>query len=465
MTYSLTMTCDVAVLGGGPGGMAAALSASTRGMRVVLIDGGGFLGYGLHGAYKSKGMWELAKDWIVARKLGYGYVPSGEEVRFNEIHARLQSGVEQLTAMYLRYLALQKVQFIHGFARFLDPNSVEVNGQRISAKYFIIATGSKPRPLPGVTVDGRLIMTSDEIVDVEEGFDSLIVVGAGVLGCEFASIFSAFGVHVTILDSADRLMGSEDPDISDLLTNIYQKNGVSVRPSVRTKSIRAMDGEVKTELEDGSVIVTARALLAIGRISCSDTLNIPAAGVEADIVGTIPVNDSLQTNVAHIYAVGDVGQRNTPLDLALVQVAEAEGRMAVKHICGEDIDTHPDHIPFIIFTMPMIAGAGLTETQARKRHGNVRVAKFLNLRNHRYHAMRSSEGFLKLIVGPPGDDRVLGVRAVGAQADNVIGEVAVLIDNKIPYTYLLDCIHAHPSLAESLQNAARIIAGLLPPRH
>ena len=442
--------------------MAAAFAASTREMRVVLMDGGNFLGYSLHGAYKSKAMWELAKDRIVARRGGHGYVPSGDEVRFNEIHGHLERGTAELTQMYLHYLDLKKVRFIHGFARLEDSHTVEVNGERIRTRDIIIATGSKPRTLPGVAVDGKWIMTSDHIVDVDENIDSLMVVGAGVLGCEFASIFTALGTPVTLLDRSDRLLGNEDLDVSDLLTEIYQKNGIDVRRSARTKNIELREGKVRTELDDGSVMVTDRALLSIGRVPSSGPLNLAAAGVQTDPSGIIPVNDNLQTNVSHIYAVGDVGQRNTPLDLALVQIAEAEGRMAVKHIHGEAIDIHKAHVPFIIFSLPMIAGAGITETEARRRYGNVRVARLHNVRNHRYQAMRSFEGFVKLIVGPPGMDRVLGVRAIGAQADNVIGEVSVLIDNKIPYTYLLDCIHAHPSLAESLQSAARIIAGVLP---
>jgi dihydrolipoamide dehydrogenase len=289
------------------------------------------------------------------------------------------------------------------------------------------------------------------------------VVGAGVLGCEFSSIFCALGVKVTLLDRAERLLGNEDPDISALLTDVYRKNDVTVRRSVRVRSIRITNGKVQMELEDESSVISDRALISIGRVPCSDNLNLESAGIETDPCGFISVNDSLQTSVPNVYAVGDVGQRNTPLDLALVQVAEAEGRMAVKHICGEPIAIHFEHIPFIIFTMPMIAGAGLTETDASRRYGNVRAAKFFNIRNHRYRAMQSHEGFLKLIVGPHGDDRILGVRAVGSQADNVIGEVAVLIDQRTPYTYLLDCIHAHPSLAESLQSAARVIAGILPP--
>ena len=454
--------CDLAILGGGPGGMAAALWGATQGLGVVLIDGGSFLGYGLHGAYKSKALWESAKDWISAERLGWDCIPEARGTLFDTIHARVQTGMTDLTGMYLDYLNLKKVRFVRGFGAFAGPHAIDVDGERVEANRIIIATGSRPRLIEGAAVDGKLIMTSDDIVDLRERFDSLVVIGAGVLGCEFSSIFSALGVKVTLLDKAQRLLGNEDPDISELLTDIYSKDEIDVRRTARVKSVKAVNGEVRTELDDGSDFITDRALVSIGRVPCSDKLNLESVGVETDPWGFIPVNDNLQTSMPHVYAVGDVGQRNTPLDLALVQVAEAEGRMAVKHICGESIDIHPEHVPFIVFTMPMIAGAGLNETQARKRYGSVRVAKFFNIRNHRYRAMQSHEGFLKLIVGPQGDDRILGVRAIGSQADNVIGEVSVLIDNKVPYTYLLDCIHAHPSLAESLQSAADVIAGILP---
>ena len=366
--------------------------------------------------------------------------------------------------MYTRYLDAYQAELILGRARFLDPHAVEVNGRRIEGDAFIIATGAKPRTLPNVTVDGCLIMTTQHIVDVCEPFGSLLIVGAGVSGCEFASIFCALGVCVTLLDSAERLLGNDDEDISDLITESYLRGGIDVRFSARTRAMEIVDGRVKTTLADGSVVVSDRALLSIGREGASADLGLEATGVQVDRGGLIPVNDNLQTNVPHIYAVGDVGVRNTPLDMALVHVADAEGRMAVEHLCGRTVSIHPEYVPFIIFTLPMIAGAGLTEAQARSRHGDaIRVAKFLNARNHRYHAMRSFEGFVKLVVAPEGDDRILGVRAIGEQADNVIGTASVLIDNGITYTYLLDALQAHPSLGESLQNAARVIAGFLPP--
>ena len=454
---------EIVVIGAGPAGMAAALAAGARGKRVALISAGPLLGDGLQGAYKSKAMWELARDRLIACKPGYGYAPTGRGVRFAEIHEQLERGAEELREMYARYLERYEVELVQGRARFVDPHAVEVNGARIEADYLVIATGSRPRALPGVVVDGRRIMTTQHVVDLTEGFESLLIVGAGVSGCEFASVFSALGVCVTLLDSAPRLLGNEDEDLSLLITEFYRRDGIDVRFSVRTQAMEIVDDRVKATLTDGSVVVADRALLSIGREGATSELGLDTAGVTVGRDGLIPVNDSLQTNVPHIYAVGDVGIRNTPLDMALVHVADAEGRMAIQHLCGAPISIHPEYVPFIIFTLPMIAGAGLNETQARQRHGDVRVAKFLNARNHRYHAMRSFEGYVKLIVGPKGDDRIIGVRAIGEQADNVIGTVAVLIDNGIAHTYLLDALQAHPSLGESLQNAARVIAGFLPP--
>ena len=453
---------DVAILGGGPGGMAAAMAAASRGMTVVLIDGGNFLGYGLQGAFKSKALWEGARDWLSAEGMGWTGTANSQRELFGKIQARVQDGVHYLTAMYLKYMDLKGVCFVRGFAAFVDAHTVTVSGQEFRARHFILATGSTPRTLPDLHVDGRTVMTSDEVVDGKDAFASLLVVGGGVIGCEFASIFSSLGVTVTLLDRAERILSTEDADIAGLLADIYKCNGVEVRSGARLKSLQVVEGKVRGTLEDGSPLAADRVLLSIGRVASTGKLNLGAAGVQTDQQGSIPVNANLQTNVPHIYAVGDVGQRNTPLDLSLVHVAEAEGRMAVTHVCGGQVNIRPNHIPFIIFSMPMIAGAGFTETQAREQFGDVRVASFQNLRNHRYQAMQSHEGFLKLVVGPIGDDRILGVRAIGNQADNVIGEVSVLIDHNIPYTYLLESTHAHPSLAESLQNAARVIAGVLP---
>jgi dihydrolipoamide dehydrogenase len=216
-------------------------------------------------------------------------------------------------------------------------------------------------------------------------------------------------------------------------------------------------------LTDGTEVFTDLALLSIGRIPNADGLNIEAAGVETNKWGYVGTTDWMQTNVPHIYAVGDVGHRNTEHDLCLVHVAEAEGRAAIRYLFEPETRLSTSHVPFIVFTMPMVAGAGFNERDARAKFGEgIRVGKFGHVRSSRAHCQRATDGFVKLIVGPEGDDRVLGARGVGVGVDVICGEASVMIEHGLPYTYLLDSIHAHPSMSESLQGAALIISGELP---
>jgi dihydrolipoamide dehydrogenase len=186
---------------------------------------------------------------------------------------------------------------------------------------------------------------------------------------------------------------------------------------------------------------------------------LAATGVALDERGYIRIDADARTNVPHIYAVGDIGTRNVPSDLSLVHVAEAEGRCAAAHILGIEYPQGLDHIPYIVFTVPMLAGAGVAESYVRERHGGVRVGKYPYARNHRAHAIQPPIGFVKLIVGPPGDDRILGVRAVGPNADAIVGAAAIMIERNLLYTYILESIFPHPSLLECMKGAAHIIAG------
>ena len=173
----------------------------------------------------------------------------------------------------------------------------------------------------------------------------------------------------------------------------------------------------------------------------------------------IPTDSCMRTSVPHIYAGGDVGVRSVPSDLALVHVAQAEGRVAGSEILGIESSQRMDHAPYIIFTSPMIAGAGVTETYAREHYGAVRAGKYPYARNHRAHARLPATGFVKLIVGPPGDDRILGVRAIGNEPDGIVTAASILIEQELPYTYLLESIFPHPSILECLKGVAHIIAG------
>jgi dihydrolipoamide dehydrogenase len=454
---------DVVIVGGGPGGMAAAWNARLQGLSVAIVNGSHILGYGLHGAYKSKAMWELAKDVLVARKIGRGYVPCTGAVDLAEVRKQILEGTEELASMYVAQLSRLGIRMVPGFARFLDAHTVEVEGEHVRGTNMIIATGTRPRVPSGVEIDGERIITSDHAVDMQRSFESITILGAGVIGCEFASIFSAFGMKVTLIDSQRRILASEDEDVSALLGTIMTRRDIALRQGRRMMSMRRQGDRVRTVLDDGEVIESDAALLAIGRTAWTGSLGLGEAGIAVDRQGYVPVDDEMRTSVPSVFAVGDVALQANGEASCLVHVAEAEGRHAVNSILGAKGAIEYGHVPFIIFTHPMIAGVGDNERQAKAREPGARVVRFENARNHRLHAMRSFEGFVKLIVGPEGNDRLLGLRAVGPQADTLIGEVSLMIQHRIPFTALLDSYHAHPSLSESLQNGARVLAGQLPP--
>ncbi len=454
---------DVVVLGAGPGGVAAATSAALKGLKVALISARWLMGYGLEGAYKSKTMFELAREFQRVQTRWKGAI-QGAKVDLANLRTVNDAGAERLRQVQRQQLAGMGVTLLEGHGRLVDPHTVEVGAQRVTGAFLIVATGTRPRCLPGVEPDAHNILTSDEVVSVDRPLRSLLVMGAGVIGCEFAAIFAAIGAEVTLIDSQPRILNHDDDDVSAFITHAMARLGVRVIRGARTHSMICVGDEVHTVLQDGQRFVTDAALLAIGRLPNTEGIGLEAVGLATDARGYIPVSDAMQSAVPHIYAVGDVGQRQTPNDMALVHVAEAEGRAAVSHILGERVSLSEAHVPFIIFTLPMVAGAGYTEREARAKFGDgVRVGKFAHVRNPRAHAMSSIDGFVKLIVGPPGDDRILGARAVGEGVDVIVGQVSVMIEHGLPYTHLLHAIHAHPSLCESLQGAAMILAGEKPP--
>ncbi len=455
---------DLVVVGAGPGGVTAAKAAALRGMSVALVDDNDLMGYGLRGAYKSKALWEMAREQhIMQRRWNLG--PEQVDASLADLCLRNRASSSELRTVHHAQLRKLGVEHIEGRGRFISSEELDVGGRTLRGKRFVIATGTRPRLLPGITVDHRHVMTSDEIVYCDHNPKSLIVLGAGVIGCEFASIFAALGVDVSLLDTKDRVLSHEDADISEVVARSFEHLGVRVWPSVRCVSTSVSDGQVQVTLKDGRELSAEMLLLAVGRVPNTAGLGLDNAGVIVDGRGYIPVSEKLQSNVDHIYAVGDVGLRQNPLDLCLVHVAEAEARCAVAHMADDVSPLNTHRTPFLVFTLPMIAGAGDSERTAREEHGDVRVGKFCNVRNHRSHARGSCHGFVKLVVGPEGDDRVLGVRAVGDGVDTVVGEASLLIEHDLPYTHLLNTLHAHPSLSESLQGAARMIANHAVPYH
>ncbi|PPR57912.1 MAG: Dihydrolipoyl dehydrogenase [Alphaproteobacteria bacterium MarineAlpha3_Bin6] len=448
---------DVLIIGGGPGGISAASKLVLQGKNVLIINDGPLMGYGIEGAFKSKAGYELTREYLHVkyREDVFGPLPA---LNFS----RLKNGIEQsaasLTSMLENRLQRLKVKLIRGQATFKDPHNIIVGKKEFSGEHIIIATGTRPRILPNMTIDGKTIITSDEAINLTNSPKSILILGAGVIGCEFASIFNAVGTEVHLVDSKDHIMSNEDPDVREFLKNAFDAMGINVIPSSRYQTHDPCDDGIRTILSTGE-IMTEMVMLAVGRIPSSKNLNLEATGVKVDDRNYIEIDENACTNVPHIFAVGDIGNRNVPSDLSLVHVAEAEGRCAAAKILDIEYPQGLDHIPYIVFTHPMLAGAGVTEEYVRKKHGDVRVGKYPYARNHRAHAIQPPIGFVKLIVGPSGDDRILGVRAVGPHADAIVGAAAIMIERKLPYTYILESIFPHPSLLECLKGSAQIIAG------
>lgn len=448
---------DVCILGGGPGGLSAASALALRGKRVVVINDGALMGYGIEGAFKSKAAFEITRQFVYSslRPDVFGKLTAPP---FDAVMRGCDRAAEGLNASVQDRLERLKVQVIKGRGRFEDANTIVVGEERIRAPNIIIATGSKPRVPRGVTIDSEYILTSDSVNLCQRLPQSLAVLGAGVIGCEFASIFAALGSQVTLVDSQDRVLSMEDPDVSAFLARTFVERKIHVTPSCRFENIEKVGDGVHTTLSDGSVLKTEAVMIAIGRVACTEGIGLDDVGVAHDR-GWIPTNANMQSNVPHIYAVGDVGVRDTPVDMSLVHVAQAEGSCAAHHIIAREFAQSMDHVPYIIFTIPMVAGAGLSETAARERYGEVRVGKYPYGRNHRAHTMYPPLGFVKLIVGPKGDDRILGVRVVGREADSLVAAASIMIERQLTYDYLMQSIMPHPSLMECLQGAAHIIDG------
>ncbi len=448
---------DVLILGGGPGGISAASKLALQGKKCIIINDGPLMGYGIEGAFRTKAAFEITREYLHMRYMEDIY---GQhfDLSYNMLHQGVDESSSQLSIMLESRLKRLHIKTVQGRGSFIESNRIRVNDDDYTGTKVIIATGTRPRVLPGMPVESDRVITSDTALDLKAAPKSILILGAGVIGCEFASMFNAVGSEVHLVDTKELIMSNEDPDISHFLENAFLARDINIIPGSRYKSMELTENGVKTDITTKE-IETEMVLLAVGRSACSNKMNLDVTGVEIDKYGYISINENMQTNVEGIYAVGDVGYRNIPTDISLVHVAEAEGRRAAAHIMGKLYPQNMDHVPYIIFTVPMLAGAGLSETVAREKYGDIRVGKYPFARNHRAHAMGPPIGFIKLIVGPEGNDRILGVRAIGSASDTIIGAVAIMIERELPYTYLIESIFPHPSLLESLKGAAHIIAG------
>ncbi|MBC7252428.1 MAG: dihydrolipoyl dehydrogenase [Actinobacteria bacterium] len=448
------------IIGAGPGGYVAAIRAAQLGSGVVLVErkllGGTCLNWG---CIPTKALLACAEVVETIREAHEYGVKVGEPVpdlkamveRKEKISAQLRNGIAQL-------LKANKVEVVNGTGRLLSPNRVAVEseeGERIiETEKVIIATGSEPARLPTFDFDQPAILTSTEGLELTEIPKSLIIVGSGVVGSEFATIYNALGTKVTMVELMPRILPTEDERISQQMKRILNKKGIEILTEVTIEEmVEYRPDGVKARLSNGEVLEAEKLLVSIGRSLNSSGLGLEEIGVELGKRGEIVVNERMETSVPGVYAIGDVVG-----GILLAHVASFEGICAAENAMGLDSKMDYDVVPACIFTEPEIASVGLTPAKAEERGVETRIGRFMFGGLGKALAMGKGQGFVQLVVDAS-TDKVLGCQIMGPHASDLIHEVALAIRMGVTAADMGRTVHAHPSLAEAIMEAAEAAHG------
>lgn len=462
---------DLCVIGSGPAGYAAAMRALDLKKKVLLVEKEKVGGTGLYsGALSSKTFWEVSMEISHLRKRLNKYAGGEIKVEFQQILNDVNDAIFlRKIQLETHLLLLQRkkkelLEFVKAEGRLKSNHEVilkKANGEEetIYADNILLATGSRPRKLSHIEIDERTIVTSDGIESFKEFPKSMVILGAGVIGCEWATIFSNFGkTKVYIIDKAERILPFEDEDVSLTIQGHLEDNGVTIHKNSRLERMEIKNGMVEYELiyKDGTreVLTVEKALVAVGRVPNNENLGLEELGIKLKPSGTILDNDS-QTTVPNIYAAGDITS-----DIALVSIAEVEARHAVEKMFG--LNPKPlsyRNISTIMFLNPEVAGVGMNEQEARKKGVCYKVVSLDYSLIPRAIAMRSTKGFFKILVTNDEEMKILGMRAVGEHASTAIQAVALLISMDKGIEDLAELIHPHPSIIEGIQECLRMLKG------
>ncbi|MGQ0811870.1 MAG: dihydrolipoyl dehydrogenase [Nitrospiraceae bacterium] len=460
----------IAILGAGPGGYVAAIRAAQLGAKVTVIEhqalGGVCLNWGCIPSKALLSVVELGDKAKKAEDLGLklqgpiGYDPARMVARKNKVVAGLVKGIATLFKTW-------GIDHVEGKGELWDERTLRATGpdgseRNVQADAVIIATGSSWPNLPLFPIDGQQIITSKQALDLEAVPETLLIIGAGVEGCEFASLYSGMGTQVTMVELMPRVLPLEDEEISSFMARELKKRKVEVRCGTTVERIERQSRSIAATLKDGSVVEAERILVSVGRGLNSSGIGLEKAGVQVGSRGEILVNDRMETNVQGIYAIGDVVGK-----AMLAHVASAQGKIAVENILGHAREIDYRVVPAGIFTLPEIGRVGLTEQQARERcrtsgmnpETAVKVGRFRYAGLGKAQATGDSTGMFK-VIADAGTDALLGVHIIGAHAADLVHEAALAMQLGAKASQIGTMIHAHPTLAEGLMEAAEDVEGL-----
>ncbi|MDD5764775.1 MAG: dihydrolipoyl dehydrogenase [Candidatus Marinimicrobia bacterium] len=449
---------DLIVIGSGPGGYVAAIRAAQLGMNVAVVEkaepGGICLNWG---CIPTKALIKNAEVWQNLRSLGeFGITISQPELNFGkvvrrsrDVAARLSKGIEFL-------FRKNKIAIVKGSGKFLDANTVEVTNPdnnstiQIRSKNIIIATGARTRSIPGVTIDGNRIIGSREAMILPQIPKSIIVIGAGAIGVEFAYIYNSFGAEVNIVEMLPQILPIEDEEISKELTRSFRKRQIGIHTGAKVESVLSKDDSVEVVIDANGVkktLTAEYALMAIGVQPNSENLGLEYLGIEVQ-KGWIKVDEHFQTNIPGVFAIGDV--IGNP---CLAHVASAEGIHAVEFIAGKNpAPVNYSAMPGCTYCQPQVASVGLTEKKSLEQGHEIKTGRFMFRANGKAIASGEIDGFVKVIFDAKTED-LIGAHIIGAEATELLSELTLAVTRKMTFDEFKQSIHAHPTLSEAISES------------
>ena len=451
----------ISILGSGPGGYVAAIKAAQLGAQVTVVEeeevGGTCLN---RGCIPTKSLVASAEALAKARKAeDFGLDLKGKiSPNFSSILARKDRIVKTQVKGVRSLFKSWGITLKEGRGTFISANDLLVTSkdgseERIPSDGTIIATGSKPFEVPAFPFDGKNIISSNEALILNEIPKNILIVGAGIIGCEFACILKEFGSEVTLVEMLPRAVATEDIEISQILEREFRKKKIKLIKNVRAERMDIRGGGVNVILSDGKEIATEKVMVAVGRAFNSNGIGIEKIGLEKGKHGEIVVNGKMQTNIPGVYAIGDVVG-----GLLLAHVASREGIVAVRNMMGLREEMDYSAAPSAIFTSPEIASVGLREQDAADRNISIRTGHFQFRALGKAHIIGEIDGMIK-IVSDLKTDRVLGVHIIGPHASDLIHEGTLAIKNHLTTRDVSETIHAHPTLSEVFLEAAEDVHG------
>lgn len=454
------MDYKVIVIGGGPGGYVAAIRAAQMGAKVAIIEkeqvGGTCLNWG---CIPTKALVAGADMLRKLRSAGeFGINVENVNFDLSKLVDRKDAIVNKMVTGIQYLLKRNKIDLISGTASVLGTNRVVIklndgSTSELEGENIILATGTRPAIIPTLGYDGEVVITSNEALNIREVPSELLVVGGGVIGCEFACIFAEMGSKVTIVEAMPSILPLVDRDAARQMQSILKRRGITIKTKAKIERVERNGDRVTAWLEGGESLSTDKMLISIGRTVNTSGLGLEEVGISLGLRGEIIVDEYMATSIPGIFAIGDITGK-----IQLAHVASAQGIVVAENIMGQPRKMDYDVIPNCIFTLPEVAGVGLTIQQCEEQGIKPKVGKFPFMASGKAATIGETEGFVKVLAHPE-TDRVLGVHIVGPHATDLIAEAALAIKLGTTVEQITQVIHAHPTLAETILEAAEAIHG------